>query len=163
VRFDYKVQKNGKKVQDGVVHLLVSGDRWYQVKSEQGALDYVVLRLAKKAADESVAGQPGAPTRGFLEPVAWQFKIGQPLFVIQHPDGSPLKFAAGSVVASRAKANRVAHNATTERGSSGSPCFTSDWKVVALHHWGQEHDHNRGVTFSSILKSLSKQGVKIGK
>jgi hypothetical protein len=163
VRFDFKLQKDGKRVQDGVEYSLVAGDSWYEATSEDRELDYVILRLAKRAADGSISGQPGAPIRGFLEPIAWQFNIGQPLFIIQHPDGSPLKFAAGSITADPAKPDRVAHNVTTERGSSGSPCFTSDWKVVALHHWGRENDHNRAVTFSAILNHLAQQGVQIRK
>ena len=161
-RFDCKLQNDGKTLQEGVPYQLFPGTNWLQASSLPDELDYAVLRLNKKAADESPAGQPGAPQRGFLVPQPWTFTNTQPLFIIQHPSGSPLKFAAGSITDSGVKLNRVGHNVTTEPGSSGSPAFSSDWKLIGLHHWGGV-DHNRIVPLAAVLAKLERQGVKLGK
>jgi V8-like Glu-specific endopeptidase len=160
-RFDFKLQSGGKTVQDGVPYQLQPGKAWLEASSPIAELDYALLRLARKAAGEPIAGQPGAPERGFLRPEPWTFRNAQPLFIIQHPDGSPLKFAAGSVTDAAVRPNRVAHNATTQPGSSGSPAFTSDWKLVGLHHWGGA-DHNRVVSMPAVAAKLEEQGIRIG-
>lgn len=155
VRFDRKLRANGKTVQAGVVYDVAAVD------AHDEPLDFALLRLTRKAADESVASQPGAPQRGFLVPEPWEFRETQPLFVIQHPSGDPLKFAAGSVTGVNVKPDRIAHNATTAPGSSGSPVFSSDWKTIGLHHWGGA-DHNRLVPLDKIAAKLRESTVAIG-
>jgi Trypsin-like peptidase domain/Effector-associated domain 1 len=157
LRFDYKMKTN-KTVQKGKQYKLLAGNKWLAGSSPIEVLDYALLRVAGKPANESVAAQPGAPTRGFLSPAAYEFKQGDPLFIIQHPQATPLKFAPGSVDDAKVGMNRVAYTVNTDAGSSGSPCFTSDWTPVALHHWGGE-DHNRGVVFSAILEDWGKNGL----
>ena len=158
LRFDYKLSAGGKTVQKGTEHRLIAGTKWLAASSRVKDLDYALLRVAGKPAEQPVAGQPGAPPRGFLTPKGYAFKAGDPLFIIQHPKATPLKFAPGSVKSPLVTPNRVAYTVNTEEGSSGSPCFTSDWTPVALHHWGGS-DHNRGVMFSAILADWQGKGV----
>ena len=52
---------------------------------------------------------------------------------------------------------RIAYRTNTWFGSSGSPCFTIDWELVALHKgWFKAADDpekpNKGVPFSLILQ-----------
>jgi V8-like Glu-specific endopeptidase len=156
LRFDYKMNADGKTVQDGMKYPLAVGAKWLAAASPE--LDYALLRVTGNPEAGSVADQPGAPIHGFLTPRAYSFKKGDPLFIIQHPEASPLKFAPGTVVDVSLADKRVAYTVNTQQGSSGSPCFTSDWQVVALHHFGGK-DHNRGVIFSSIIESLQEKGV----
>jgi hypothetical protein len=165
LRFDYKKKQNGKTVQRGKEYRLVAGARWAAASSppprnklDGESLDYVLLRVAGSPANEAVASQPGAPQRGFLTPEDYDFQVNDPLFIIQHPKATPLKFAPGSVRDPAVAANRVAYDVNTDEGSSGSPCFNSDWTLVGLHHWGGEN-HNRCVAFSPILRSWDDQGV----
>jgi hypothetical protein len=46
----------------------------------------------------------------------------------------------------------------TERGSSGAPCFTADWALVALHHAGGATG-NEGIPFTALLAEPPVQGV----
>ena len=86
-----------------------------------------------------------------------------PLLIAQHPDGSPLKLALDTegVTSVNANGTRVRYATNTEGGSSGSPCFNIDWKLVALHHLGdpardrQKPKFNQGVPIGIIGKRLS--------
>ncbi len=156
LRFDYKM-KGQAEVQEGVTYRLDSTKPVLEA-SEVSALDFALLNIEGSPAQESVAGQPGAPARGWLEPVAYQFEVNDPIFIVQHAKASPLKFAPGSVNDPTPTANRVGYTTNTQDGSSGSPCCAADWKVVALHHWGGSN-HNRGVKFSAILDYMAHRQV----
>ena len=64
---------------------------------------------------------------------------------------------------------RCTYLADTERGSSGSPVFNSEWQMIALHHWGgpwidggdigdpSSFEINEGIRISSIVRNLRKQ------
>jgi Trypsin-like peptidase domain/Effector-associated domain 1 len=156
LRFDYKM-KGQTEIQEGVTYTLESAKPVLET-SEVSALDFALLNIDGSPGQESVAGQPGAPARGWLEPVAYQFEVNDPIFIVQHAKASPLKFAPGSVNDPAPATNRVGYTTNTQDGSSGSPCCTADWKVVALHHWGGPN-HNRGVKFSAILDYLASRQV----
>ena len=70
----------------------------------------------------------------------------------------PMQLGMGSVLTERQESGRVFYNANTEPGSSGSPCFALDWRLVALHHWGAP-TWNRGVLFEAILARLAARDL----
>ena len=85
--------------------------------------------------------------------------------IAQHPDGKPLKLAIDteSVIGVNTNRTRVRYATNTEAGSSGSPVFDLDWKLVALHHLGDPaYDHpaayNQGVPIDKIRDRLAKTG-----
>ena len=150
LRFDYKVAADGTTLRTGVTYKLATGADWLLDSSPPAELDYALLKVNGSPGQDSVGDQLTAPERGWLRPEAHRFEIGEPLFIIQHPEGAPLKIAVGSVTEVKSALKRVAYTANTEPGSSGSPCFTSNWSLVALHHYGDPHA-NQGVLFSDIL------------
>ena len=151
-RFDYKKKANGDDVQDGVEYKLRAGS-CVAASSPRDVLDYALLRVAGSPEKGSVASQPGAPVRGHLIPKEHTFNEGDPLYIIQHPERSPQKYAVGFVKNADLPQNRVYYNVNTEPGSSGAPCFNAEWQLVALHHWGSEKQKtNRGVIFSAIVE-----------
>lgn len=156
LHFDYLALNDGTTIQDGNQYVVVNGAQWLVKSSPIAELDYALLRVAGNPANDSVAGQPGAPKRGYLTPTSHAFQMGDPLNIIQHADGKPLKFAQGGVVDPQPVPNRVAYNVTTLPGSSGAPVFTSDWRPVALHHWGKEDVQNRGVLMSAIIPEIQQ-------
>ena len=133
-------------------------------------LDYALLRTETRVAEEPIGGaanaDTGAPLRGFIEKPskAHDFKSKPALFILQHPDGEPLKLALDteSVIAVNDNGARVRYRTTTEAGSSGSPCFDADWNLVALHHLGdknwQNPKFNQGIPFTSIVALLERAG-----
>ena len=49
-----------------------------------------------------------------------------------------------AVIGLNANGTRVRYRTNTDPGSSGSPVFTMDWDLVALHHLGDPDWHNPG-------------------
>lgn len=158
LRFDYRTNAEGTLLQ-GVDYPLVDAD-WLLDSSPEGELDYALLRVAGQPGDQPVARLQTAPKRGWLKPLLdYKFAVGEPLAILQHPKvenasppkSAPLSLGQGSVLRVDAVNNRVYYSSNTLEGSSGSPCFNSDWQLVALHHWGS-NTANRGIPFSAILE-----------
>ncbi|HMA34789.1 MAG TPA: trypsin-like peptidase domain-containing protein, partial [Chloroflexia bacterium] len=110
---------------------------------------------AEKAGEEMLPDQPTVP-RGWLTPEEHEFVAGEPLFILQHPAGDPLRVAFDRVVRvpQGAQSTRITYRTNTKRGSSGSPCFTINWGLVALHHGFDEDDPehpNEGIPFAAML------------
>jgi tetratricopeptide (TPR) repeat protein len=62
-------------------------------------------------------------------------------FVIGHPQGSGLQISLlGSTLLDISDNQKLLHYKTpTEPGSSGSPVFSTAWKVIGIHHAGEAH------------------------
>lgn len=113
-------------------------------------LDYALL---------AVAGNPGA-TWGHVAFSGSSVSAGESLFVIQHPAGEPKQVSiqdcsvSQPVADGRARGTDFAHTCDTLGGSSGSPIFTLDGRLVGLHHYGRGvgfWNENRAVRISQIL------------
>lgn len=159
LHFDYKMHE-GKPLK-GSKYKLAS--EWLVSQSTEENLDYALLRLAEPAGRGTVGNNPNASIRGYLNPTNRVPAEGEPLMIIQHPKGNPLRFALGSVkcLTPPAAKQYLTYDVNTDDGSSGSPCFMSDWSLVALHHWGGKHN-NRGILFSAIVEELSSKNVHLG-
>ena len=84
------------------------------------------------------------------------------LFIIQHPQGQPLKLAFH--VVREIKPTRITYGTNTREGSSGSPCFDYRWDLVALHHSGDpayKTTNNQGIPIAAIRRRLTSQGVSL--
>lgn len=141
-------------------------------------LDYALLRLSEPAGEGKV-GDPGnrfGDKRGYIDlpAAAHTFAAGDPLNIVQHPRGRPLQLALDTeaVLGVNQNGTRVTYKTNTENGSSGSPCFTLKWDLVALHHSGDpdfdpahKPTYNEGIPISAITKLMRERGVdqKIGK
>ncbi|MEO0841492.1 MAG: trypsin-like peptidase domain-containing protein [Cyanobacteria bacterium J06643_5] len=120
-------------------------------------LDYALLRVE----DSIRQAQDISEAECDFENLPQQ-KMG--LNILQHPEGASMKIA----VSSNAIANifpdsgLMQYVTKTSSGSSGSPCFNEDWKVVALHH-AQKATHfgsiREGILLSSIYQEI-KQHLK---
>jgi hypothetical protein len=107
-------------------------------------LDFALMRIA------AIQGERGFQKLSPPPPVS----PGDPLIIVQHPDGEPLRFAIDTdgVIGLMHGGLRLRYNTNTSPGSSGSPCFNFDWELLALHHLG---DPRRGP-------AIYNQGVPIG-
>jgi hypothetical protein len=170
VRFDYREYGDGHPLSAGQPYTL-SADPVVD-SSPTESLDYAVLRLNGHPGSDPVGGQPGAPARGWLTPRAHAFRSGELLFVIQHPQGGPLKFAHGPFVETLAASARfdpphpteprILYEVPTEPGSGGAPVFSSDWELVGIHEGVRSFDNRelkRGIPMTPIVERLREKGL----
>lgn len=170
--FDYRVMDGGL-TNEGTPFRLASD--WLVAASlntpldqppAEDHLDYALIRLAGAPGNANVGKtEVGGLLRGFVSmPVAdYPFPADSPLLIMQHPDGLPVKlaFESRSMIGLNANGTRVKYRTNTLAGSSGSPCFSQNWDLVALHHSGDPNfdpqhkpSYNEGIPFKAILEHL---------
>ena len=91
--------------------------------------------------------------------------VNEHVSIIQHPGGGAKQIALTANQVVNVFEHRLQYTTDTLPGSSGSPVFNDDWKVVALHHAGgnlvtnQEGDKmfaNEGILMARILERLKR-------
>jgi V8-like Glu-specific endopeptidase len=65
-----------------------------------------------------------------------RFRVGDDVFVIQHPRGGPKQIVMANNEVDFVDDTIVHYSTDTLPGSSGSPVFDWQWRLVALHHEG---------------------------
>jgi hypothetical protein len=120
-------------------------------------LDVVVARLSTLVAPP----QP-IPIAKVIPPAG----TGTQVRVVGHPSGRGLSFSSGEFLGHADP--KLHYRAATEGGSSGSPVFNADWKLVGLHHSGGEavpklsgepgtYEANEGISFSAIAAAIAER------
>ena len=82
------------------------------------------------------------------------------IFILQFPNGNDLSFSCGKI--KYLMDNKIMHNASTDKGSSGSPIIrrSKDNYIVGLHSGGvkkkkkEEYKYNLATSFDSILDNI---------
>lgn len=127
-------------------------------------LDYALIRLSTAVGNQP--GRSGNGQRGWID-AGRRTKTTQPgdtLFILQHPEGQPLRLSAGRVLGSNANDTRMRYDAETIAGSSGSPCFDAAFNLVAMHHGGVKtgpQRYNVGIPIGLIVKHLHRAGIEL--
>jgi hypothetical protein len=182
-RFDYHLGEGGGVGEGKPVPLKAAFNEWCLDSSPSltdpqenaGAppptadqLDHALVRLAEEVGTEPIfAAYPDGPKRGWVKVPAGPpaLGVGAPVAILHHPQGAPVKLALDtqSVLSVNANQTRVRYTTNTDQGSSGSPCFDQDWRLVALHHFGdplhQQAEFNQGVPIAAIRARLTRKGV----
>jgi endonuclease G len=101
---------------------------------------------------------------GYLPLIAAPGKInkGEYVSIIQHPGGAPKAIAVRENQVIGGPGGYLHYVTDTQPGSSGSPVFSDEWKVVALHHAGvpdpddsTRYIANEGIRVSAIMECLA--------
>lgn len=132
--------------------------------SPPGELDATLLRLEK--VPDKLEAYPLAPRLPLADG-------DQRVYVIGHPKGGSLSFSIQDNVLLDHEAPRLHYRAPTEGGSSGSPIFNSQWKLIGLHHAGGKemlklnkkggtYAANEGLWIQSIIEKMKEDPQKIG-
>lgn len=97
-------------------------------------LDYAVVAVSNKG----LAGEPLSQFQ-FLPLIAVKGKIlkGDPVNIIQHPEGGPKQYATvNNRLVDLRDDGFLLYETDTLEGSSGSPVFNQHWETIGLHHCG---------------------------
>ena len=172
-RFDYKVLADGSVISGGSSVKLAAGDTWLVDSSPYSDVDLVVdpkpaapgedeLDFALIRLEESIGDQPrgkgGEETRLWVElsDEHIDYEGISAISILQHPKTLPLKLALdwNQELKLEGENRRLRHTVPTEPGSSGSPLFDADWKLVALHHSGDpdtiKPEYNEAIPIALI-------------
>jgi len=122
--------------------------------------DYALIRLEEAIGDLPVGGDTVdalAQPRGFVDTAGDvpALTTGNQVFLLQHPRGEPLQLTVGTIVAFNQAGTRVRYDANSKDGSSGSPVFDADLKLVALHHArdpAEPPQWNQAIPFAVVKK-----------
>ncbi|MDC0672364.1 DNA/RNA non-specific endonuclease [Nannocystis radixulma] len=95
------------------------------------ALDYTVVAVS---GDRDALARYG--TLALAPDLPAVLVLGEPMNIIQHPDGGPKQYAVRENEILEVMENFVHYRSDTNPGSSGSPVFDGRWRLVALHHSG---------------------------
>jgi len=113
-------------------------------------------------------GDPGAPagTPVIALDGAPPPAVGDRVYIIQHPNGSPKKIGMINNEIRFVDDDVVQYLTDTYAGSSGSPVFDERWRLVALHHrWveykrqGEIEYRNQGRRITRVAAGLSAAGI----
>lgn len=181
LRFDYKKLSDGTTINSGTVFGLAEKE-WLIDQSPNSSLermprydelDYALLRVDDAPGNHAIAvekAEPSAPTRGWIEipQQPYDFDPHTSLYIMQHPQGAPLKLVidTDAIIGMNENRTRVTYKTNTEPGSSGSPSFNKDWELVSLHHSGDPNfdpdhkpEYNEGIPISAIMALLDQHGL----
>lgn len=149
--FGYVTAADGKEVEVRPFKLAGEGPLAF---SEAGALDFALLKVEDGVKYEnSIRPLPNRPLPGGI-------KAGdKSLNVVQHPGGETMKVALSSngVTSVEEQDGLIQYVSKTAGGSSGSPCFNNEWKLVALHHaevptlFGSRRE---GILYSRVFEKI---------
>jgi len=127
--------------------------------SDPWTLDATLLRLAPRLTKRQEC--PLNTNRGRIE------EAYRRVYVIGHPGGRELTFSLSDNKVLGFRSPKLHYRTPTEGGSSGSPVFTADWDVLALHHAGSEkmstldakaeYPANEGIWIEAIRRGLARK------
>jgi V8-like Glu-specific endopeptidase len=117
--------------EDGGRRFKLDPSRFFSTSREE-ELDYTVVAV-READEPDLAAFGYLLTAPALVPT---LALGEPLNIIQHPDGEHKQYAIRENELIAAPPNFLHYRTDTNPGSSGSPVFNNQWQVVALHHSG---------------------------
>jgi len=139
VRFGYQEQESGDIT--GVQQVDLDPDRFF-VTSPVDLLDYTVVAVGPLP-----GGQAPGTELGTIPLVGSLGKIleGEPVNIIQHPEGRPKEIAfRNNQLVKLVDDDVMTYSTDTDHGSSGSPVLNDQWELVGLHRSSVEATDAQG-------------------
>ncbi len=151
VWFNYQQTPHGSEAP--IVEYKLDPEDLFATSSTEDGDDWTVVKIEGNAVDQW----------GALEFAEAPTKTGEFVSVIQHPAGMPKQISLYHSVVADADERRVQYLTETFPGSSGSPVFDSQWRVVAIHRvtgdriksvTGRQFFRNEGTSSKAFLDGL---------
>lgn len=130
--------------------------------------DWTAVRIKGDPQKDSLNTYPIEPIKLFRLPPG-EPAVPGPAFIIQHPAGGPKQLALYNNMLVYADERRIQYKTDTLEGSSGSPVFDVQWRVIGLHHSGgwlpknpntmKAEYANEGIHINVVLDGLKKAGL----
>ena len=125
-------------------------------------LDYAVLKLRTSVSD--VADRDCCE----ISDIAPAVTPSQRVYIIGHPRGGGLSYSIQDNLLIDYAAPKLHYRTPTEPGSSGSPIYDAQWRLIGLHHAGSTrmnrlggkegtYEANEGIWIQSIRSDLAQQ------
>jgi V8-like Glu-specific endopeptidase len=132
-------------------------------------VDSILFSSPRTELDCTILGLRSSPAHDKPYPIARHLPLldkNQRVYVIGHPRGGGLSYSIDDNLLLDHEQPRVHYRAPTEGGSSGSPVFTQEWDLLALHHAGGmnmkklngkpgTYPANEGLYFQSIREAVA--------
>ena len=162
IEFDYELDMTGNP--KPVSRFKLDTSVWITDSDKQNGLDYVIFAIGERTAGPFDIGQFGWSG---LSDALDKHMLGEFADIVQHPNGRMKEVVLRENRLVGRATDTLHYVADTEPGSSGSPVFNSEWRPIALHHWGGPWrdvlgddgtkiplEVNEGIRISSIVKQL---------
>lgn len=160
--FDYELDLVGNR--RSVTRFRIDPSLFVTDPDTQVGLDYTIV-----AVGPLLQGTLPIETFGWsgLSDAGDKHMLGEFANIVQHPSGRYKEVVLRENRLVGRYENALHYVADTEPGSSGSPVFNSEWRPIALHHWGApwrevlgedgapaRADINEGIRISAIVRDL---------
>jgi hypothetical protein len=122
----------------------------------EGRLDFALIRLSEPAGNMAPKQLRSAMRKWLtLDDLAKEPAGMAQVLIAHHPGGADLRLSVGLFRDHALASRRVRYLAPAVRGSSGAPCFSSEWKPYALHNAGYPKvPINQGVPLKLIWDAI---------
>lgn len=159
VEFNYEEDEHGQLAPVSRFHVT---DRclFTDVELDVSLVEIDVPKGSASACEFVVAGVARNPT----------IHVGDHVVIVQHPQGGPKQIALTANQVVNIFGPRLQYTTDTLPGSSGSPVFNDDWKVIAIHHAGgnlvcndrgERMFANEGILLTAVLARLKAGGIEL--
>ncbi|HLL61772.1 MAG TPA: serine protease [Propionibacteriaceae bacterium] len=150
----FRYEENDDEELQDTVRLSLQPERCF-VTSPVAELDLTLVAVAP-----TEDGQPPGATFGHIPAQGKTGKalVGQPVNIVQHPDGRPRLIAIRhNLLLSVDDVRTLTYSTDTQPGSSGAPVLNDRWELVALHHSSRTTQGivgNVGIRVSAIVSHV---------
>lgn len=162
VEFDFELDLTGNR--KPITRFAIDPRIFVTDSDSRSGLDYSVFSIGERLEGEhpiDLFGWSG------LSDSDDRHMLGEFANIVQHPSGRYKEVVLRENRLVGRYANALHYVADTEPGSSGSPVFNSEWRPIALHHWGApwrevmgddghplDIEVNEGIRISAIVRHL---------
>lgn len=159
LEFDYERDESGARRAE--TRFLI--DSTVFVEDSTAGLDFAIFSVGNQISGPAQLSDFGA---SLLSDASDKHMLGEFANIVQHPQGRLKEVVLRENRLVSRFDDFLHYVADTQKGSSGSPVYNSEWQMIALHHWGSpqgaaadptmpgSNKVNEGIRICSIVRHL---------